>query len=90
MRKLLLVFGFFVAGTASLASFTSMAHADQYPCPISTFDRLMQWQLACYRICHIVEKDKVKYKACQDKCGSDFVICDNRRKEILKEYGVKN
>jgi hypothetical protein len=87
MRKLLYVLAFVAA--AALGAFATQAHADDYPCPTLSIDALVRWHGACLRSCHIVDGKPDKFKACQDKCNSDFGKCDDRRKEIQKKYNGK-
>jgi hypothetical protein len=89
IRKLLHVLAFVAAGLAALGAFASQAHAEEYPCPVLSIDRLVSWHGVCLQSCHIVDKDKDKFKRCQDRCNSDFMKCDDRRKEIQKRFNGK-
>lgn len=89
MRKLSFLLAFVIAGPVSLGAFVPQAHAEEYPCPVLSIDRLVSWHGVCLQSCHIVDKDKGKFKRCQDRCNSDFGKCDDRRKEIQKKFNGK-
>jgi hypothetical protein len=89
MRKGLSVLAFVFAGTVCLGSLVAPAHAEDYPCPVMSIDALDRWHLGCMRSCHILDGKPDKYKTCMDKCNSDFDKCNDRRRQIQKQFNGK-